>query len=101
MTEAIRMKARAFIEADPLLAREVARQLVCGKGGMTARQRALLMFVCTYIGRHGVAPSFEEMKSGLGLASKAGIHRMISGLEERGFLTHAPRRARSIRLVSP
>ncbi|MFE0019297.1 LexA family protein [Mesorhizobium sp. NPDC059054] len=101
MTEAICMKARALIEADPRLAREVARQLVCGKaGGMTTRQRALLVFVRGYIDRHGVAPSFEEMKSGLGLASKAGIHRMISGLEDRGFLTHAPRRARSIRLVS-
>lgn len=101
MTEAIRMKARAFIEADPQLAGEVARQLLPSKGGgMTVRQRALLMFVRAYIGRYGVAPSFEEMKSGLGLASKAGIHRMITGLEERGFLTHAPRRARSIRLVS-
>ncbi|PLP56240.1 hypothetical protein CYK37_26015 [Mesorhizobium loti] len=66
---------------------------------MTARQRDLLMFVKTYINERGFAPSFEEMKSALGLASKAGIHRMIAGLEERGFLTHAPRRARSIRLV--
>ncbi|WP_054312109.1 hypothetical protein [Mesorhizobium sp. 1M-11] len=101
MTEAICMKARALIKADPQLAREVVRQLVPSKaGGMTARQRELLVFVRTYIVRHGVAPSFEEMKSGLGLASKAGIHRMIAGLEDRGFITHAPRRARSIRLVS-
>lgn len=69
-------------------------------GGMTARQRDLFMFVKTYIVQYGFAPSFEEMKSALGLASKAGIHRMIAGLEGRGFLTHAPRRARSIRLVS-
>ena len=118
------LQARAFIEADPLLAREVARQLgqaafrpdlpatketerfrvsrknAPTRGGMTARQRALLVFLRFYIDRHGIAPTFEEMKSGLGLASKAGIHRMITGLEERGFLTHAPRRARSIRLVS-
>ncbi len=110
------LKARAFIKAEPQLAREVARQLkqeradsfrvsvktgnALGKsGGMTARQRDLFMFVKTYIKRHGFAPSFEEMKSGLGLASKAGIHRMIAALEGRGFLTHAPRRARSIRLV--
>lgn len=118
------LQARAFIEADPLLAREVARQLgqpafrpdlpanketerfrvsrknAPTRGGMTARQSALLVFLRGYIARHGIAPTFEEMKSGLGLASKAGIHRMITGLEERGFLTHAPRRARSIRLVS-
>lgn len=115
------LQAKAFIEADPLLAREVARQLgqaafrpdlpanrrfrvsrknAPTRGGMTARQRALLVFLRFYIGRHGIAPTFEEMKSGLGLASKAGVHRMICGLEERGFLTHAPRRARSIRLVS-
>lgn len=98
-TSAVAGKARAFIDAEPQLAREVARQLAGGKGGMTARQRQLFMFVHTYIDRHGVAPSFEEMKSGLGLASKAGIHRMITGLEGRGFITHAPRRARSIRLV--
>ncbi|MFD9901929.1 LexA family protein [Mesorhizobium sp. NPDC059025] len=115
------MKARALIAAEPRLAREVVRQLARERenkgaeclrgsvkngnppgrtGGMTARQRDLLMFVKTYINQYGFAPSFEEMKSALGLASKAGIHRMIAGLEERGFLTHAPRRARSIRLVA-
>lgn len=98
MTAAAILRARAFIAAEPQLAREVARQLLRG-GGTTARQRELLMFVRAYIDRHGIAPSFEEMKSGLGLASKAGIHRMIAGLQSRGFLTHAPRRARSIRLV--
>lgn len=116
MSDAIRMKARALIAAEPRLAREVARQLARERknkalersvkggnapgGGMTARQRDLFMFVKTYIRQYGFAPSFEEMKSALGLASKAGIHRMIAGLEGRGFLTHAPRRARSIRLVS-
>lgn len=119
MTAALCLQARALIEAEPRLAREVARQLArktnalerCrvsvktadapgNSGGMTARQRDLLMFVKTYISRHGFAPSFEEMKSALGLASKAGIHRMVAGLEDRGFLTHAPRRARSIRLVA-
>jgi hypothetical protein len=121
MTGALCMKARALIAAEPRLAREVVRQLARERenkgaeclrgsvkngnppgrtGGMTARQRDLLMFVKTYIKRQGFAPSFEEMKSALGLASKAGIHRMIAGLEERGFLTHAPRRARSIRLVA-
>ncbi len=119
MTAALCLQARALIEAEPRLAREVARQLARktkalerfrvsvktadapgNSGGMTARQRDLLMFVKTYISRHGFAPSFEEMKSALGLASKAGIHRMIAGLEDRGFLTHAPRRARSIRLVA-
>lgn len=106
----IALKARAFIKADPRLAREVARQVApersngevsanAAAGGMTARQRELLMFVNAYIKRYGIAPTFEEMKHGLGLASKGGIHRLIAGLAGRGFLTHAPRRARSIRLV--
>ena len=49
--------------------------------------------------RHGVSPSFDEMKDALDLKSKSGIHRLITGLEERGFIRRLPHRARALEVV--
>lgn len=70
------------------------------KSGLTRRQQDLLEYIRQYTSETGgVSPSAEEMRIGLGLASKAGIQRMIDGLEERGHITRLPKRARSIRVV--
>src|SRR5712664_469236 len=53
---------------------------------LTKKQYELLMFINRRLAQDGVSPSFEEMKDALGLKSKSGIHRLISGLEERGFI---------------
>src|SRR3546814_3917279 len=53
---------------------------------LTAKQHELLHFIQQRLDASGISPSFEEMKEALGLKSKSGIHRLISALEERGFL---------------
>ena len=53
---------------------------------LTKRQYQLLMLIEKRLREDGVSPSFEEMKESIGLKSKSGIHRLISGLEERGFV---------------
>jgi repressor LexA len=53
---------------------------------LTRKQHELLLFINSHLQAHGVSPSFDEMKEALGLKSKSGIHRLITGLEERGFL---------------
>ena len=53
---------------------------------LTRKQRELLMFLEERISQSGVTPSFEEMKDKVGLKSKSGIHRLISALEDRGFI---------------
>lgn len=66
---------------------------------LTPRQHQLLHFIHDYVVRHGVAPSFEEMRDSLGLRSKSGIHRLITGLEERGYIRRLAHRARAIELL--
>ncbi len=66
---------------------------------LTPKQRQLLMFIHDRIKEDGVSPSFDEMKEALGLASKSGIHRLITALEERGFLQRLPNRARALEVV--
>lgn len=63
---------------------------------LTQKQRDLLLFINDYIQRTGLSPSFEEMKEGLDLKSKSGIHRLINALEERGFLERLPNKARAL-----
>ena len=53
---------------------------------LTKKQHELLLFINRRLTDTGVSPSFEEMKEALNLKSKSGIHRLISGLEERGFI---------------
>lgn len=67
--------------------------------GLTRRQRDLLDFIGAYMATENVAPSFEEMKNGIGLKSKSGIHRLIHSLEERGFINRLPYRNRAIEIL--
>src|SRR5580704_10983520 len=66
---------------------------------LTRKQHELLMFINQRLAATGVAPSFDEMKDALNLRSKSGIHRLISGLEERGFIRRLPHRARALEVV--
>lgn len=66
---------------------------------LTVKQRELLLFIHQRIQETGISPSFDEMKEALDLASKSGIHRLITALEERGFLRRLPNRARALEVV--
>jgi repressor LexA len=66
---------------------------------LTRKQHELLMFIHERIKETGVSPSFDEMKEALDLASKSGIHRLITALEERGFLKRLAHRARALEVV--
>ena len=66
---------------------------------LTAKQRELLLFVNRRLGDTGVSPSFDEMREALDLKSKSGVHRLISALEERGFIRRLPNRARALEVV--
>ena len=66
---------------------------------LTRKQHELLMFIHERLKATGVSPSFDEMKDALGLASKSGIHRLITALEERGFLRRLPHRARALEVT--
>jgi repressor LexA len=65
---------------------------------LTKKQRDLLLFIHEKMTGDDVPPSFEEMKEALGLKSKSGIHRLISGLEERGYIERLPHRARALEI---
>jgi|SRR5579864_5984220 len=66
---------------------------------LTRKQYELLLFINQRLANGGVSPSFEEMKDALSLKSKSGIHRLISGLEERGFIRRLAHRARALEVV--
>jgi repressor LexA len=66
---------------------------------LTQRQHQLLQFIYGYLRDHGVPPSFEEMRAALRLKSKSGIHRLIKGLEERGYIRRLPYRARALEVI--
>ena len=66
---------------------------------LTRKQHELLLFIQQHLSRHGVSPSFDEMKDALALKSKSGIHRLITGLEERGFIRRLPHRARALEVL--
>src|SRR5271165_733967 len=66
---------------------------------LTRKQHELLLFINRRLSDGGVSPSFEEMKEALNLKSKSGIHRLISGLEERGFIRRLAHRARALEVV--
>lgn len=66
---------------------------------LTRKQYDLLMFIHGRMRESGVPPSFDEMKEALELKSKSGIHRLITALEERGFIRRLPHRARAIEIL--
>ena len=66
---------------------------------LTKKQHELLTYIHRRLGESGVSPSFEEMKDALELKSKSGVHRLISALEERGFIRRLPNRARALEVT--
>jgi len=66
---------------------------------LTPKQKELLMFIHERVKESGVPPSFDEMKEALDLKSKSGIHRLITALEERGFIRRLPHRARALEIL--
>src|SRR3982751_2716736 len=66
---------------------------------LTAKQRELLLFIDNRLQESGISPSFDEMREALDLKSKSGVHRLISALEERGFIRRLPNRARALEVV--
>jgi repressor LexA len=66
---------------------------------LTAKQHELIRFIHQRLEETGISPSFEEMKEALDLKSKSGVHRLISALEERGFIRRLPNRARALEVI--
>ncbi|GBQ98025.1 LexA repressor [Acetobacter nitrogenifigens DSM 23921 = NBRC 105050] len=66
---------------------------------LTRKQHELLLFIDSHLKHTGFSPSFDEMKEALGLKSKSGVHRLISALEERGFLQRRHNRARALEIL--
>jgi len=66
---------------------------------LTKKQKNLLIFINKKIRSSGISPSYEEMKNSLNLKSKSGIHRLISALEERGFIRRLPHKARALEVL--
>ncbi len=66
---------------------------------LTAKQKELLLYIHGKVQESGVPPSFDEMKVALDLRSKSGIHRLITALEERGFIRRLPHRARALEII--
>jgi repressor LexA len=66
---------------------------------LTAKQRELLLFIDGRLKQSGISPSFDEMREALDLKSKSGVHRLISALEERGFIRRLPNRARALEVI--
>jgi len=66
---------------------------------LTRKQYELLMFIDESLRATGISPSFDEMKEALDLKSKSGIHRLITGLEERGFIRRLAHRARALEVI--
>ena len=66
---------------------------------LTKKQKNLLLFINKKLRSTGVSPSYEEMKESLNLKSKSGIHRLISALEERGFIKRLAHKARALEVI--
>jgi len=66
---------------------------------LTKKQHELLLFIHKRLSEDGVSPSFDEMKDALQLASKSGVHRLVSALEERGFIRRLAHRARALEVL--
>merc|ERR1711959_115806 len=71
--------------------------LICSM--LTKKQKNLLLFINKKLRSSGISPSYEEMKNSLNLKSKSGIHRLISALEERGFIKRLAHKARALEVI--
>ncbi|WP_430256514.1 LexA family protein [Neorhizobium sp. DAR64872/K0K18] len=67
--------------------------------GITERQRDLIAFIRDFKAKHGFSPSFVEMAGGIGISSKSGVARLVSGLEERGVIRRLKDKNRSVSIV--
>ena len=65
---------------------------------LTLKQKKLLDFINEYFSSYGIFPTYDEMKSALSIKSKSGIHKLISSIEERGFITRIPHKARALKI---
>jgi repressor LexA len=75
------------------------KRQIGGAHMLTSKQKELLLFIHQRIRETGVSPSFDEMRDALDLASKSGIHRLITALEERGFIRRLAHRARALEVI--
>ena len=66
---------------------------------LTVRQHDTLAFIKAFDAANGVSPTFQEIAEGIGLRSKSGVHRLVSGLEERGFIRRLHYRERAIEII--
>lgn len=101
----ILQEAKLIISERPELAEMIAklwneRHVRAPKTNLTKRQRDVLEFLKQYSKEHGGAcPSYREIQNAVNLASKSGVNRLVTGLEERGFIIRNEGRSRSIRVI--
>jgi hypothetical protein len=89
----------AFVEAVKAGVRLSTAVALPRRVGITAKQRELFDFIVANTDG-GVPPSFDEMAAGIGINSKSGVHRLLTGLEERGFIRRLRNRARAIEIIA-
>lgn len=68
-------------------------------GGLTKQQSRVLRFIKEYCNKHEYSPSYDEIKEGIGLASKSGIHRIMTALQERGHIHRYKNRKRTVSII--
>lgn len=98
----------AFISGPDSIETTIAKAIIADRvgrplpklGGLTAHQKRVMDYLTTFIAVNGIAPSYGEIAAHLGLASKSGVHRVITGLEERGAIQRRPNRARAITIIA-
>ena len=66
---------------------------------LTRKQKELFVYLTDYIAKNSISPSFEEMKTAVNLKSKSGIHRLITSLEQRGFIKRLKHKARAMEII--
>jgi len=91
LVRSLKVRGHLILQADCLPQGRVAM--------LTRKQHELIRFIQVRLDETGVSPSFEEMKEALDLKSKSGVHRLISALEERGFIRRLPNRARALEVL--
>lgn len=106
MTEPFKESAAWIVQNQPELAAEIARLMQPAVSAitpvvpLTRRQQDTLNFIRGFsIKNRGIAPTYDEIKDGIGLTSKSGIARLVDGLVERGCIRRLPNRARAIVVI--